>query len=435
MKPHLSLGAVKVDITPEQPVPLAGFQERRGSFQGVAHPLQARILAFEYRSLDRRTERGLLLSADLIWWDTKHVQRLRKRLSQQWKIPESSQILHATHTHCSPQTSDGFTPSLGEFHPATLSHLEEKIFDGIEEAFGEMEAVCIYRGFGECGIGIHRRKLVDGKVRMVPHPEGPADPEVNVIRFCTEGGKPKALLIHYTCHPTTTDENVVSSEFPGAAMNEIEERVGDGVVAAFLQGCCGDIRPALFRDGTFHRGTVQDVDSLGQALAEEVMKVFAQPMKELSPVPLRSRTLRLNLPFGRLPSLEELKEKSRRPGMEGEWSRHLLAHPERIRPHLPFELTHMEMAEGFSLLAMNGEVVVEYGLMIKERFQGRVLPVPYSNGMIGYIPTAAQTEEGGYEAEESTFYFGLPASFSQLLEERIEEALLKWIDGGQGGGH
>jgi hypothetical protein len=48
-------------------------------------------------------------------------------------------------------------------------------------------------------------------------------------------------------------------------------------------------------------------------------------------------------------------------------------------------------------------------LYIKQLSQGGTLPLGYSNGMVGYVPTAAQIAEGGYEGDSSSVSFGLPA--------------------------
>lgn len=423
----LKLGTAKVDITPRKPVPLAGFKDREGNAQGIAHPLYARILVFQYEHRDGEKTKAILVSADLIWWDTKRARRMREWIARKWGLTVSSVILHATHTHCGPQTSDQFTPSLGRPDGDVIRQIEEKILAGIRRAFQNVEPVGIQRGIGECKMGINRRKMVDGKVIMAPNPEGPVDPEVNVIRFCMDNGQPKAILVHYACHPTTTGDNLISSEFPGVAMELLEEQMGNGAVAVFLQGCCGDIRPALIQDQLFYRGTDKEVCRLGKTLADEVLTIMNRPMQPLRPVPLRSRTLQIDLPFQELPSISEIKKKQGLSGIVGEWSRVLLDQPGRIRPHIPLELTCLEMADHLAFLTMNGEVVVEYGLMMKEYFHGRVLPLPYSNGMIGYIPTAKQTEEGGYEAEESVLYFGLPAPFSPELEKRIHNSIFTLV--------
>ncbi|PRX41340.1 neutral/alkaline ceramidase-like enzyme [Planifilum fimeticola] len=422
----LKLGTAKIDITPYRPVPLAGFEERTGICQGITRPLYARILVFQH-DREGRKSCALLVSADLIWWDTKRARALRERIARQWDLDASAVILHATHTHGGPQTSDRFTPSLGVPDSDVVRWMEERVLDGVRCAFRDLQPVVLRRGTGQCRIGINRRRQVEGSVIMAPNPEGPVDPEVNVILCLTQNGRPKAILVHYACHPTTTGENYITSDFPGVAMERMEKQLGDGTLGVFLQGCCGNVRPALIRDQQFYRGTDKEVRELGEKLADAVFAALNRPMHPLRPIPIRSETLKVHLPFRELPTCAELEKKRGGAGVVGEWSRLLLDDPERLRSHIPLELTRLELADRLVFLAMNGEVVVEYGLMLKKHFRGRVLPLPYSNGMIGYVPTEKQMEEGGYEAVESAFYFGLPAPFSPEAGLILHETLLEWI--------
>jgi hypothetical protein len=429
MRTNLTLGTAKVDITPLRPVPLAGFMQRTGHFCGISRPLYARILFFEQEDTAEQKRSALLVSADIIWWGPEWIEGMRRRLAERWGIQESFVILHATHTHSAPQTSHRFTPSLGEPDPDYIEMLESRVFQGIEAAAGRLEPVFLERGRGKCHFGVHRRKFVDGRIDMLPNDSGPTDPEVNVVRFRTEDGRTKALLVHFTCHPTTTEDNFVSSEFPGVAMELIENGLGPDAVAAFLQGCCGDVRPALVREGQFYRGSEKEVRQLGCTLAKEVMRVLHQPMESLVSCNLTGKTVSIPLPFQELPTMAELEQARHQPSIAGEWGRLLLQEPERIRSSIPFEMTWLKLAEGLSLLAMNAEIVVEYGLFVKRQFAGAVLPVPYSNGMIGYVPTARQVAEGGYESQESFFYFGLPAPFDAAVETKICEAILNLVKG------
>ncbi|MDF2814995.1 MAG: hypothetical protein K0Q81_1195 [Paenibacillus sp.] len=97
----------------------------------------------------------------------------------------------------------------------------------------------------------------------------------------------------------------------------------------------------------------------------------------------------------------------------------MLQNPDRYRAPVLLDMTFIKLAEGLSLLAMNGEVVMKYGLHLKQLTDGQVLPVAYSNGMIGYVPSAIQVHEGGYEGASSYRYFGLPAPFDPSIETDI----------------
>lgn len=429
--PGLLLGSVKVDITPQAPIPLAGFAHRTSVFEAVAQPLYARIFCFRYNDGEGHGREALVISADLIWWGSDFAAGLKRKLTDAWGF--DAILLHATHTHGGPQTSRGFAPSLGLADDAYLDVLASKIMDGAAEALRHMESVTVERGVGKCGIGINRRKMTDeGTVEMAPNPEGIVDPEVALIRFRSRQGEVKGFFVHYTCHPTTTGDNEITSEYPGAALEIVEEAWGGAAVGAFLQGCCGDIRPNLVKDGQFIRGHRDEVRLFGRQLAEEVVRIGESPLEKLAPTGLPFRTASVELPFQRVPGLQELEEKKGRPGIEGEWAGLLLKDPARLTGSIPLELTYLGLAEGLALLAFNAEMVSAYGVKIRQTSGGSVLPLGYTNGMIGYIPTEEQIAQGGYEARDSGPYFGLPAPFQPDIESRIDRTVRHLIKGDEG---
>jgi hypothetical protein len=426
MDPELELGTASVDITPLEPLSLAGFAHRTGSFEKVDRRLYAKIWFFQQRTASQNIRRALLIQADLIWWGPERIPGLIDELRKKWGLREEAVIFHATHTHGGPQTTDRFVPSLGAVNPGYLDLMEGLVLEGVWNAYANLGPVYVERETGRCRIGIHRRRRVGATTEMGPNPDGPIDPDVEVIRFVENGGPVKGVLFHYACHPTTSGDNRVTSEYPGAAMDRIEKVVG--AQASFLQGCCGDIRPALIRNDDFHRGDAKNIQALGLTLAEEVLRVLDGPMERLKPCLLSSKIKEVMLTFGKLPTEEFLLGCSTQGGVTSEWSRLLLADRHRIRQEIPLKLQLLRLADGLSILAMDAEIVVEYGLFIKKQSGGSVLPLPYSNGMIGYVPTADQLSEGGYEASESTKFFGLPAPFDPSLERRIREAVAALMD-------
>ncbi|MGZ4107935.1 MAG: hypothetical protein ACXVDE_07935, partial [Tumebacillaceae bacterium] len=94
---RLKLGVAKVDITPEHPIPLAGYAARNNQvFVGVQHPLYARILVFHQR-VDQVKKRVVLISADLIWWGSDLVEELRQEVKRKWNWEPAQVLFHATH--------------------------------------------------------------------------------------------------------------------------------------------------------------------------------------------------------------------------------------------------------------------------------------------------------------------------------------------------
>jgi hypothetical protein len=111
----------------------------------------------------------------------------------------------------------------------------------------------------------------------------------------------------------------------------------------------------------------------------------------------------------------------------GKWAQSFLEQPDKLKKKVLFEITKLTIADGLTFIAMNGEMVAEYGLFLKSRSPDLV-PLAYSNGMIGYVTTAEQLQEGGYEPIESVTYFGLPGPFDQAVEAKVKSQLMAIID-------
>ncbi|CAG7621528.1 hypothetical protein PAESOLCIP111_02347 [Paenibacillus solanacearum] len=417
------LGTSKIDITPVAPVPLCGFASRsdKGPFESVSLPLYARVFYFRSDNSAGESHSAILVSADLIWWGSDRVPLLRRKIRDRLKIEHV--ILHGSHTHSGPQTSALFSDLLGKVDPAYVAYLESRLLEGIEAAVGNAELVTMARGRGGCDIAINRRGWNNGESVIGPNPEGPVDHELQVIRFMAVGGRVKALLVHYACHPVITRENRVSSEFIGVAMEQLEEAFGDGTVAAYIQGTCGDINPA--EGGDICCGGDIEVCRMGQRLAHAVERVLLGRLEPLESAAIQSKTAEIALPLQRLPRHEELEALQNDAGVMGDWSRFLLRSPEYLTDRLTLEITKLTLADGLVLVAMNGEIVVEYGLFLKRISNGTILPMGYSNGMIGYLPTAEQLAIGGYEPLKSTYYFRMPAPFEPSVEELVKSTLLQ----------
>ena len=370
-------------------VPLAGFGFRTGVFDRVETPLFARTFCFK-----RAGERPIVLvSADLIWWGSDRIEGMRRGIRALAGLTDAAVVLHATHSHSGPQTTDSLSPDIGTASRVYIQAFEDAVIRGVDEAAAAVEPVTIERGSGRCVIGIHRRRLVNGSIQMAPNPEGPNDPECTVIRFRRVSGSTKAVLVHFTCHPTTTAENSVSAEFCGAAMTQIESQEKKGMVAAYLQGCCGDIRPALVRDDQFYRGHAGDVRRLGAELADTISTVLNGPMNVCQPASGSAFDVVTPLAF------------------------------ENGHETVPMEMTFVRLAPNLGFLTFNAETVVEYGLFVKRHFRGEILPLGYTNGMIGYVTTERQLIEGGYESREAFRYFAMPGPFHVTTERQVKQSI------------
>lgn len=420
---RIRLGIGKRDITPVEPVPLAGFASRQGNYEGVERRLYVRAWLLTQEEAGKARRSVLIVQGDLVGWDAEWSDRVKGRLAARWNIPTDHMLFHASHTHGGPQTLRDLNPIIGVAHPDYLLALEAAVEKAVADAHHSLEQVEIWRGLGVCeGISVNRRLQVNGATEMMPNPDGVNDTEVTVIRFATLQGGTKGVLFHFACHPTTSSRNNVTSEFVGAAMERLDEQYGEGV-SCFLQGCCGDIRPDVQQDGRFVAGDEAIIDANGRQLADAVMTVMQGAMEPVGPAPLAAWTSEAALPLQPGPSPEQLQPDEGDSAAIRQWKQCLLHRQELRHPYRTLRLQLIRLGANLSLLALNGEIVVEYGLRIKALAESRILPLGYSNGIIGYVPTAAQIREGGYESADSHIAFALPAPFALDAEDQLMNAI------------
>lgn len=90
----------------------------------------------------------------------------------------------------------------------------------------------------------------------------------------------------------------------------------------------------------------------------------------------------------------------------------------------PYPVQAIRFGKALTLLALGGEVVVDYDLRAKREYTGEPLIVAgYSNAVMCYIPSERVLREGGYEPLDSLVYYGQPGPFAADVEGRVFDAV------------
>jgi hypothetical protein len=345
---------------------------------------------------------------------------LRQQIADRLGVDTSAVMLHATHTHGAPITSTLFSPTIGRPDATYIHAVAGSIAAAASVAAGRMLPVEARRGTATSDIAINRRRISDDGRVGGPDPHGLIDREVVTVRYVGRDDSTVALLVHFTCHPSSCSDRLVSADYPGAMRDVLHERLGSTVTIGFLQGCSGDIRVNLVEDGEFRTGTTDDVVALGTRVANGVAAAIARESRvEAGPIRVWESTTPLELSP---PSRDELLEMAGGSDIWAEWSSTLLAGPQPIQREIPVLLHLLQLGDGLAILGFDAEVSVAYGLHVKRVAPG-VLPVGYANGMIGYVVTEQQLREGGYEPALSYAYTYRTGPFAPSVERTMLGAI------------
>jgi len=189
-------------------------------------------------------------------------------------------------------------------HGVVCDDLEQRTVQVVKDAWAKMVPVKDGAGRGhENRIMENRRlRLKDGRYADVRHAyslppdeevagSGPVDPEIGVLRLDRLDGSILAVLYNFACHPIQgIPSGGNTADLAGFASKVIEENLGEGTTALFVQGCAGDINPVLYKDVNLPR----DAEPLGNRLGLSTLKAVRMiQTRENAPLRIRNETLAL----------------------------------------------------------------------------------------------------------------------------------------------
>ena len=138
---------------------------------------------------------------------------------------------------------------------------------------------------------------------------GPTDPELGVIRIDRLDGSPLAVFFNFAGHPLIWhDGNHASAKYPGYAVEFLEETIGGGVTALFLQGAGGDQTEAAYKDVC----RPLECESLGRMLGLSALRVYRGIVPETVEIAATSRHVRFPRRTDSDERIAELRAEERR---------------------------------------------------------------------------------------------------------------------------
>ena len=414
---QIKAGASRSAITPPVGVSLAGYSYRQGPSSRVHDDLWCSALVLE----DDRT-RLALVALDLLETDFEVDAALRESVANSTDIAPDHILINCSHTHAGPAITK--LTGLGRKNNDYVSSLPERVAQTAATAAARLAPAALRYGEAPVHVGINRReRMPGGEVAIGRNPDGIIDSRVRVIEVRGEPGL-SAVLFQHACHGTalSQENRQISAEWMGAAASRLGSTLEGVSIPMFLQGCSGQINPDA-------ESSFDEVDRLGSEMAGAVAASLGRA-HSIEATPLAARRERIKLPFqdpltpeqgrAQLTKAEADLERLRR---EGAHEYVLRAHESLVkhaadmldraerRPEneaLPFVVQVIRIGD-VAIVALSGEVFFEFAQEIEAQSPFlHTLVLGYCNGCTCYIPTQEAFAQGGYEAEDSFRWYGIP---------------------------
>ena len=240
-------------------------------------------------ALEGGTSRLLIIRADLIAVNASVVERLENDLSELTGYDWTGKIIiNASHTHSSAgRMGSGLIWEImaDAFFPELFERMTADLVDLAAEALLDMEP-------GAMGYGTVETADLHND-RRCENPEL-SDDRVHLLRFDSEDGIPKALIMVHSVHGTIigAGQQNLSRDATGGIEEKVKESFDSYVEVLFLQAGAGDQspdsptyevqQPAADIGGDYNR-----IESLGLTAAEVVQSVFWE-LETTTDVPISS---------------------------------------------------------------------------------------------------------------------------------------------------
>lgn len=397
-----TVGVGKRDITPREGVPMWGYGDRHAMLsQGTLDPLYAAAVVIQ--AGDKKLA---IVGLDLGRAPAESsLQRIRQRLQAEAGIEHS--FIAGSHSHHTPvlELSDAEGKGRGKFDAALryYKEMEDGIVAAVLDANARLTPAKMAVGSVKLeGFNRNRHTKLEPK---------PSDRDLSVMRFDDATGKPLAVVVNFTAHPTTIPALTLkfSADFVGAMKATVDQEMG--VTTVFMQGAAGD--------QSVNEGVNKGYQAYGQALGRRVIELATA----LKPEAVAKPSLAVKeerFPFA---SRTDLKNPFVRAAYERAFFPELIPnyideYAEGVRPRLTVAVLNGEVA----LVGASGEFFSNHAIRLKERARVKQLFFfGYCNGYHQYFPTIEAVAEGGYGADNAVSPVSIGAG------EQLMNTALLWI--------
>lgn len=243
-----TVGYGRVNITPEESVPLAGAgNTSQRMSQGTLTYLYSTCIAIT----DAKGETVLLFSNDLLVPWTATFTGLRKAISEATGIPVDNIHLACTHTHNAPDVENSAEPTAVRYQAS----LKKWLVKAAKLALADRRPATMYTGTTQtAGLNFTRHYITEsGEVKgdnfgddihsPIASHHHEADSQLQLVKFVREEGK-DIVMANWQTHPHRTSASAtyeVSADLIDAMRTRMEKELDCNFI--YFTGAAGNVNP------------------------------------------------------------------------------------------------------------------------------------------------------------------------------------------------
>lgn len=381
----LRAAVVEIDITPDKPKMLLGYAARQS--EGVHDPIHHKILV-----LDNGDIKLCWVVSDVCLVSPSEYDRVAQMLQSKLGIKPIQFWWSATHTHSAPEVG---VPGLPEVfmgdrykHDVDTSYtefVEQTLIRGVGEAILKLQPVRLGVGWGYSEANINRRTWgLDNKATFGMTPDAAVDQRIGLLRLEKEDGTLMTLVANYPIHGTVLGpQNLkISGDVHGTVARYVKDKLGAPML--FFNGAAGNMAPVYSVYPDPEKGHLSQFNVL---LGDKIIQANSNIYDFFDSVKLYAGEIIVQTP--RKESLTK-------------WPADLTKYTSKAADkktnlvNLPIRFFRLD--DNIIIWSAPLELLCEISNNIRD-----ASPYPYTfyfgytNGWLGYFPTAAAWQHGGYE--------------------------------------
>ncbi len=367
---------------------------------------------------------------------------IRQALAEELGMPLEAVLLECTHNHSGGPVL--YLPIIATPDDDYVKFMTQQTLKAARKAVESAEPCVIGTSVGKIdNVSFCRRYYMkDGSLKTWPgfdnpdkvKPENEIDPDVTVIRVDRLDGSPIGLITNFACHATAHTGPAFSGDYPAGISAAVKAALGEDVISFYINGACADVTHIDWDQVVFSQAELKESGHymrIGRMIGYEALKAREMCRVKHDDISVGFSCEKVEI-LPRLPSKEEYEKAleyiDKNPDLslapkEGYYALSTkLLYEKKNKPY-DAEVQILTIGD-IALAFFPMEMFSTAGVDCKTRSVADTTIIgSCANDSLGYVPTTAALEHGGYEAT-----LGWTSCYKAGTSEKLVESALCQID-------